>query len=66
MKKILATNPSNISAFIARVFLGVVVFPHGAQKIIGLVRGLRLRGNDGLPYWWRRIAMDRGFPGNYY
>lgn len=32
MKKLLATNSENTTALFARLALGVVVFPHGAQK----------------------------------
>ena len=39
MKRLLSTNPKNTSAFIARVFLGIVIFPHGAQKLLGWFNG---------------------------
>ncbi|MEO8569681.1 MAG: DoxX family protein [Ginsengibacter sp.] len=47
MKKILATNPSNIYALIARLFLGVVIFPHGAQKLLGWFGGFGYSGTMG-------------------
>lgn len=47
MKKILATNPSNIYALIARIFLGVVIFPHGAQKLFGWFGGYGYEGTMG-------------------
>ena len=47
MKKILATNPSNIYASIARIFLGVVIFPHGAQKLLGWFGGFGYSGTMG-------------------
>ncbi len=47
MKKILATNPSNVYALIARVFLGVAVFPHGAQKLLGWFGGYGYEGTMG-------------------
>lgn len=47
MKKILATNPSNIYALIARIFLGVVIFPHGAQKLFGWFGGYGFEGTMG-------------------
>ena len=31
MKKLLTTNPQNTTALIARLALGIVLFPHGAQ-----------------------------------
>ena len=39
MKKILATDPENYLAFIARLTLGIVIFPHGAQKLLGWFGG---------------------------
>ncbi len=47
MKKILATSPSNISALIARLFLGIVIFPHGAQKLFGWFGGFGYEGTMG-------------------
>ncbi len=38
VKKILATHP-NIGFSIARLALGLVLFPHGAQKLLGLFGG---------------------------
>ncbi|CAN5157177.1 hypothetical protein BH20BAC1_BH20BAC1_05290 [soil metagenome] len=35
MKKILATDSANTTALIARLALGLVIFPHGAQKLFG-------------------------------
>jgi putative oxidoreductase len=39
MKKILATNPGNWLALIARLALAVTIFPHGAQKLLGWFGG---------------------------
>ncbi len=57
MKRILSTNPDNWSALIARVALGITVFPHGAQKLFGWFGGYGyegtmgfLTGQGGLPY----------------
>ena len=47
MKKMFATNSSNVYALIARVFLGVVVFPHGAQKLLGWFGGYGFNGTMG-------------------
>lgn len=47
MKKILATNPANIYALIARISLGVVIFPHGAQKLFGWFGGYGYEGTMG-------------------
>ena len=47
MKKIFATNPENITALIARLALGVAVFPHGAQKLLGWFGGYGFAGSMG-------------------
>jgi putative oxidoreductase len=43
VKTLLTTNP-NIGFSIARLVLGVVIFPHGAQKLLGLFGGLGYSG----------------------
>ena len=57
MKKLLATNPGNTTALIARLALGITVFPHGAQKLLGWFGGHGfdgtmgfLTGSAGLPW----------------
>ena len=57
MKRIILTNHTNIYALIARVALGIVVFPHGAQKLLGWFGGNgfegtinSLTGSMGLPW----------------
>jgi putative oxidoreductase len=57
MKRILATNPQNTVALIARLALGSVVFAHGAQKLFGWFGGFGFEGTmgflttqGGLPY----------------
>src|SRR5258706_13181688 len=47
MKKIFGTNPNNWSALIARLALGIVVFPHGAQKLFGWFGGYGFNGTMG-------------------
>jgi putative oxidoreductase len=56
MKKLLATNSKNTTALFARLALGAVVFPHGAQKLLGWFGGYGfdetmgfLTGTSGLP-----------------
>lgn len=56
MKKLLATNSGNNTALIARLALGITVFPHGAQKLLGWFGGYGfdstmgfLTGTAGLP-----------------
>jgi putative oxidoreductase len=57
MKKLLSTNPENITALVARLALGLVLFPHGAQKLLGWFGGYGFSGtmgfftgNVGLPW----------------
>ena len=57
MNKLLATNSANKTALVARLALGIVVFPHGAQKLLGWFGGYGfngtigfLTGSAGLPY----------------
>lgn len=57
MKKILSTNSNSVAPLIARVALGITVFPHGAQKLLGIFGGYGfsgtmgfLRAQAGLPY----------------
>ena len=57
MKKLLATNPQNNTALIARLALGIVLFPHGAQKLLGWFNGYGFSGTmnyftetEGLPW----------------
>ena len=47
MKKLFATNPENITALVARLALGVVVLPHGAQKLLGWFGGYGFDGTMG-------------------
>ncbi|MBI3233073.1 MAG: DoxX family protein [Bacteroidetes bacterium] len=47
MKKIFETDSSNTLALIARVFLGIVVFAHGAQKMFGWFGGYGFNGTVG-------------------
>jgi putative oxidoreductase len=58
MKKLLSTNPANYIALIARLALGIAIFPHGAQKLLGWFGGYGfdgtmgfLTGTIGLPYF---------------
>ena len=47
MKKLLATNPENVLALVARLALGIVVFPHGTQKLLGWFGGYGFNGTMG-------------------
>ncbi|HKC37641.1 MAG TPA: DoxX family protein [Chitinophagaceae bacterium] len=46
MKKIFQTNESNTSTII-RVVLGIILFPHGAQKMLGWFGGYGFNGTMG-------------------
>ncbi|HWJ25460.1 MAG TPA: DoxX family protein [Flavisolibacter sp.] len=57
MQSIFSTNPLNTSALVARLALAIVVFPHGAQKLLGWFGGhgfsgtmAAFKGMMGLPY----------------
>ncbi len=47
MKKLLVTNPNNYAALIARLALGITIFPHGAQKLLGWFGGYGYTGTMG-------------------
>src|SRR5205809_5103600 len=46
MKKIFQTNGSNASTII-RIVLGLILFPHGAQKLLGWFGGYGFNGTMG-------------------
>jgi putative oxidoreductase len=47
MNKIIATNANNWPALIARLALGLTIFPHGAQKLLGWFGGYGFTGTMG-------------------
>jgi len=47
MQKILTTNSNNWTALIVRLTLGIVIFPHGAQKLLGWFGGYGYEGTMG-------------------
>ena len=47
MNKIIGTNPNNNVALIARLALGLTIFPHGAQKLLGWFGGYGFNGTMG-------------------
>lgn len=47
MKKLLATNSNNWTALVIRLALGIVIFPHGAQKLLGWFGGYGFNGTMG-------------------
>jgi putative oxidoreductase len=57
MNKIIATNANSWAALAARLALGITIFPHGAQKLLGSFGGYGYAGTmgflttqAGLPY----------------
>lgn len=46
MKKLLQTN-ENLTSTIIRVVLGIILFPHGAQKLLGWFGGYGFEGTMG-------------------
>jgi putative oxidoreductase len=47
MNKLFITNPENSMALLARLALGIVIFPHGAQKLLGWFGGYGFTGTMG-------------------
>ena len=47
MKNLLSTNPDNWTALIIRLAVGIVIFPHGAQKLFGWFNGYGFQGTMG-------------------
>ena len=47
MKKLLNTNPNSWPALISRLALGFTIFPHGAQKLLGIFGGYGFNGTMG-------------------
>ena len=57
MKQLITTDPGNWQALIARLAIGITIFPHGAQKLLGWFGGYGYKGTmgfltdqGGLPY----------------
>lgn len=44
LQKLIKTDPSNTTALITRLTLGIIIFPHGAQKLFGLFGGYGFSG----------------------
>jgi|SRR4051794_37463838 putative oxidoreductase len=47
MNRIIATDTNNWTALIARLAIGITVFPHGAQKLLGWFGGYGFNGTMG-------------------
>jgi putative oxidoreductase len=54
MKKLLATEKSS-AATILRVFLAIIVFPHGAQKLLGWFGGYGFEGT--MHYFTQTVGL---------
>jgi putative oxidoreductase len=70
MKKIFQTNKSS-AAFIIRLVLGIILFPHGAQKMLGWFGGYGfngtmgfLTGTAGLPWFIAFLVIMIEFLGS--
>ena len=73
MNKLLATNENNWPALIARLALGIVILPHGAQKLLGLFGGYGFSGTmgflttqAGLPYVFALLVILIEFFGSLF
>ena len=55
MNKILATNPNNYAALIARIAIAITIFPHGAQKLLGWFGGFGFTGT--MEYFTGTVGM---------
>jgi len=47
LKKLFSTDPRDTSALVARVALGVVILPHGLQKLLGVFGGYEFSASVG-------------------
>ena len=47
MKRLIATNPDYSAPLVARLVLGLVILPHGAQKLLGWFAGYGFEGTMG-------------------
>lgn len=61
MKKLILTDPENWAGLMARLILGFVVFPHGAQKLFGWFGGYGFEGTMGYMTGQMRLPWILGF-----
>ena len=73
MNKIIATNANNWTALIARLAIGLTIFPHGAQKLLGWFGGYGFDGtmgflttSAGLPYVFALLVILIEFFGSLF
>ncbi len=69
LKRLLETDKNDVAGFVTRVFLGVVMFPHGAQKLLGWFGGygfsatMGFFGSMGIPPVFAFLAIVAEFFG---
>ncbi len=69
LKRLLETDRNDLAGFVARVFLGIVMFPHGAQKLLGWFGGygfsatMGFFGSMGIPPVFAFLAIFAEFFG---
>ncbi len=56
MLKALLRTDNDVTALVLRLTLGIVMFPHGAQKVLGWF------GGYGLPGTWHFFTQQMGIP----
>jgi putative oxidoreductase len=61
MKKMLLTDPTNWAAFVGRLTLAFVIFPHGAQKLFGWFGGYGFEGTMGYLTIQQNVPWIIGF-----
>lgn len=67
--RLLETDRNDLAGFVARVFLGIVMFPHGAQKMLGWFGGngfsatMGFFGSMGIPPVFAFLAIFAEFFG---
>lgn len=61
MKRLIATNPDYWAPLIARIILGTVIFPHGAQKLLGWFGGYGFEGTMGYMTGQMKLPWITGF-----
>lgn len=55
MKKYLSFSDSNIALLVARLSLAIVLFPHGAQKLLGWFGGFGFEGT--MQYFTKTVGL---------
>jgi len=69
LKRLLETDRNDMAGFVTRVFLGIVMFPHGAQKLLGWFGGygfsatMGFFGSIGIPPVFAFLAIVAEFFG---